>query len=340
MLVEAFTNKEITSFPNPAYTVVCIIWGIGAAFIGLKGIKYVARVATYLPLIPLITLLVMFFRTGTSSISYTPPTGQASTPLVPMLGLVAYIVGFFATAGAAGVDFGLNSRNAKDVNRGGLVGIALAIVVAAGLSLIAVAGAHVLRPDLQSFVFTDVMKQMLSQPIAGNFTFAGLFMIGLAIASIPPACFSSFIAANSFKTTLPKVNPFITVGLGAIFSIVIAVFGWAGKLAAVFGIIGASFGPICGAIVVEYFIEGRKWPGPRAGFNPAGWVAWLIGFIIGILPNPALTAWGITREGQFAFMEPAPILAFVAGAVVFYLMAKAGLQSRVIPIETEASEQA
>ena len=45
-----------------------------------------------------------------------------------------YVVGFFATAGAAGVDFGMNSRDKKDVQMGGLVGIALAIIVTAGAS--------------------------------------------------------------------------------------------------------------------------------------------------------------------------------------------------------------
>ena len=44
---------------------------------------------------------------------------------------------------------------------------------------------------------------------------AGLIMFLLALAAFPPACFSSFIAANSFKTTLPNVNPFISVGIGA-----------------------------------------------------------------------------------------------------------------------------
>ena len=61
-----------------------------------------------------------------------------------MMGVLAvmltYVVGFFATAGAAGVDFGTNSRDEKDVSMGGLVGIALAIIVTAGLSLLIVAG--------------------------------------------------------------------------------------------------------------------------------------------------------------------------------------------------------
>ena len=46
--------------------------------------------------------------------------------------MLTYVVGFFATAGAAGVDFGLNSRDKKDVSMGGLVGVALAIILIAG----------------------------------------------------------------------------------------------------------------------------------------------------------------------------------------------------------------
>jgi cytosine permease len=80
-------------------------------------------------------------------------------------------------------------------------------------------------------------------------------------------------ASNSFKTTLPKINPLVSVGLGTLASIAIAVSGWAGNLIPVFTIIGASFGPICGAMAADYLLAGRKWPGPRAGFNPAGWIS-------------------------------------------------------------------
>ena len=54
-------------------------------------------------------------------------------------------------------------------------------------------------------------------------------MFLLAIAAFPPACFSSFIAANSFKTTLPKVNPFISVGIGTVVAIILAVTGHGGE---------------------------------------------------------------------------------------------------------------
>ncbi len=116
-------------------------------------------------------------------------------------------------------------------------------------------------------------------------SFYAIVMIGLTLASFPGACFSSFIAANSFKTVMPKVNPFLSVGIGAIVSMILAITRIAGDLPSVFGIIGASFGPICGAMAADYLLAGNRWSGPRAGFNPAGWIAWALGFLVGIMPN-------------------------------------------------------
>jgi cytosine permease len=153
-------------------------------------------------------------------------------------------------------------------------------------------------------------------------------MFFLALAAFPPACFSSFIAANSFKTTLPKVNPFISVGIGAAVSIILGVTGYAGKVIPVFVVIGASFGPICGAMMVDYLMSKGKWSGPRAGFNPAGWISWALGFVVGILPNLGVD------------LPAAPVLAFVVGAAAYFLCAKAGLLSAVMPLPGSEPQQA
>lgn len=306
-----------------AQQLIAVLWAVLAAFVGLKGIQYVAKVATFLPLIPLAILLILLVKTlGTIGdfdasafvAAGTSPEAAGATGL-SFFGVIAlsitFVVGFFATAGAAGVDFGTNSVDGKDVQMGGLVGVAAAGIISAGAALLIAAGAfgasgvYAVNPADPGFMGT-----VMGSPGAGN-TMALL----LAVAAFPPACFSSFIAANSFKTTLPKVNPFISVGIGTAVSVILAVTGWAGRAGDVFTVIGASFGPICGAMMVDYLLSGKKWAGPRKGWNQAGWISWAIGFIVGIAPLVGL-----------ANIPAAPLVAFIVGAVVYFVLAKAGLQ--------------
>ncbi len=318
---------------TPPHIVVTIAWAAAAAFMGLKGIQYVAKVATYLPLIPLIILIVLFLCSAGGLSSFDPAQVgvTAEAPGLGAIGVIAvlltYVIGFFATAGAAGTDFGMNSRDSKDVSMGGLVGIAGATILAGGLALLIVAG------TFGSGKATDISvlnPTQLMGILVGEKTGA-IFMYLLAIAAFPPACFSAFIAANSFKTTLPKVSPFITVGIGTAVSILLAATGWAAQVISVFTVIGASFGPVCGAMMVDYIMAGKKWAGPRAGWNPAGWISWAAGFIVGMLPLVSSVN-----------IPAAPLMAFIVGAVLYFILAKAGMESKVLempaaPAEAEAA---
>jgi cytosine permease len=310
---------------NPgALKVVAVIWALLAAFVGLKGIQYVAKVATFLPVLPLAILVIMFAKTAGGIGSFDPAKLVAaapkdSAPGLSIVGVIAlcisYVVGFFATAGAAGVDFGTNSRNEKDVQLGGLVGVSLASIFAGGASILIAAGGFGL---LGKYALNTVDAGFMAG-VMGSEGAAKTLGLLLAVAAFPSACFSAFIAANSFKTTLPKVNPFMSVGAGAVVSAVLAVTGWAGNLGGVFTIIGASFGPICGAILVDYILSNKQWTGPRRGWNMAGWISWAVGFIVGIAPLVGI-----------ANIPAAPLVAFVVGAAVYFLLAKAGLQPPVV----------
>jgi cytosine permease len=320
---------------HPVHAIIAIVFACAAAFMGLKGIQYVARVATYFPIIPIAVLVVLLFTTigGVASFKpeMIPAAAGAAEPMSAMqviIFLSTVIVGFFATAGAAGTDIAMGGRDAKDVQLGGLVGIVLATVVAGGLAVIVVAGAFggVLVPqnmpdNLNPLNPLDLMNGGLLDKNLAN-----TFMILLAISSFPGGCFSAFIAANSFKTTMPKVNPWLSVGLGTVVSIILAITGLTGKVVAVFGVIGASFGPVCGAMVADYLLSGKKWNGPRAGFNPAGWISWLLGFAVGAADFiPALA-------GK---VPCPPVAAFVVGFVVYLILAGIGLQTRTLEMPAE-----
>jgi len=309
------TGAEAIAGTKP-FIAISIVWGLAAVFVGVKGIQYVAKVATYLPIVPLVMILVVFFGNVGSAGDFK--VAEDANPVVGFLTIIAIVVGFFATAGAAGVDIGMGNRNEKDVKLGGLVGIALAIIIAGGLPLISIAGANAADPGLNSYAYDTVIKQQ------GGFLAKSMFIL-FAIASFAPACFSSFIAANSIETLFPKLNKMGMVLIGATISIVLAATGVALNLIGIFSIIGASFGPICGSMAADYLLSGRKWPGPRAGINLAGYISWAVGFAVAILP--------MILPDKFGFISPAPVIAFVIGFVLYVVLAKMGLEPKAVAME-------
>lgn len=329
--------NQMFGFTGVPLYIVMAVWGIAAVIAALAGIQYVAKFSTYLPLIPAGILIALVAKTIGGLGSFDPQALVAASAAAPEAGAAAakglsaggvfafaltYIVGFFATAGAAGVDFGTGSRNKSDVSLGGLVGVALAIFVTIGAAILITAGYYGGAEGKAALAAgkVDLNPMNLMGAIFGAGA-AKWLAFALAITAFPSACFSSLIAANSIKTTLPKVNPWVSCGIGCVVSIALAVSGVAGKCIAVFAFIGASFGPICGAITMEYILSKGRWSGPRAAFNPAGWISWAVGFAIGVQPNFA---------AQCGFTIPAaPVVAFVAGALLYALLSKA--QSAVLP---------
>jgi cytosine permease len=298
------------------FIAVGVLWGLGMAWVGAKGIQYVARVSLLLNAIPLLMLLYVFFQTAPGIGQYQVAPAQENTFLA-VTSVLAIVIGFFATAGAAGADFGINARHETDVKMGGLVGIALAVLVAGGLPMLSVAGAHGANPGLTSFDYGDVV-----QKVGGPIASAMLFLF--AIASIPPTCFCAFIAGNSFSTMIPGVPRVSSTMAGAAIGIIAAVTGAAAHLISFFTIVGASFGPIIGVMAADYYLAGRRWPGPREGINWAGYIAWAVGFAVGILPFLPLPA------DLVPYTQPASLYGFIVGFAIYMGLAKAGLQPKSV----------
>ena len=296
---------------TPTFWIVAALWTYLMGTIGILGIQYVARASLFLNAIPLLMILVVFFRVQGGISQHPVPTQTDTWGAVATI--LQTVIGFFATAGAAGVDFGMNSRNGKDVRMGGLVGIAGAILIAGGLPLLSVAGARALNPAITSYSYDAVIGSM------GGAMASSMFLL-FALASIVPACFCAFIAGNSFATMLPGVSRSLSTLVGVTIALVLAGTGVAADLPGVFGLVGASFGPICGAMVADYLLSGGKWAGPRQGINWAGYGAWAIGFVVGI--SPAL--------GLKLGVEPLALASFVVGFVVYAALAKAGLEPKVV----------
>jgi cytosine permease len=300
-----------------------ILWGYLFALIGALGIGYVAKVATFFPIVPIVMLIVAAVYAAPTVGDYTP---AASEKLPGFLLIIQLVIGFFATAGAVGADFCSNNRDENDVRWGGIVGVWLPILFAGGLALVVVAGAHGKDPTLENYGFSACLP-------AVSPTLEKYMLILFAIGSVAPACFCSFIIGNSLSTMLGSEKTRIPLTLGgATIGIILAALGVAGNLAPFFGLIGASFGPVIGAMIADYVRNGGKWPGPRAGVSVPGYAAWLLGFIVGILGHPwvaVLPGWHI-----------ASVYSLIVGFVVYYLLASIGLEPATVELANLKGDQA
>jgi cytosine permease len=345
-----------TAVPGIGHGTIATVFAVVAALVGLKGIQYVARVATYLPLIPVFVLLVLFVNTcgglGNISLNQLISADQRGPDIGARMltgwGVISflciYVVGFFATAGAAGADIAMNSRNRDDVHIGGLGGVVIPTVLAGWAVMLIVGGAY--GAKLVSPANVGNLNPVALMPDIMGARFANVAMIALAISSFPGACFSAFIAANSFKTTMPKVNPFLSVGIGTLAAVLLAVTGVAGKVVEVFVVIGASFGPICGAMLADFLLSKRRWSGPRAGFNPAGWISWIVGLAVGAFNLVVKIA--VDRHWDWLYnlapdlekwqnyVPVPPVSALVVGFVLYLVLSLLGARTRVLEMPRSA----
>jgi cytosine permease len=313
-----YIMKGLDNNSRTLFVAIALVWAYGLAWVAIKGIAYVARVAQFLNWVPLIMILIVFWANRKGIPAYRPAHPDNWGGFLAMLSLV---IGFFATAGAAGADFGMSNRNRKDIVLGGLTGIALAIVVAGGLAILSVGGHIAETAGAPNYDYAATIKSI------GEL--APIMFFLFAAAALVPTCFCTFIAANSFGTMLPKIPRGLSTMAGVTIGAILAITGVAQNLVGFFSLVGASFGPICGAMAADYLLSGKKWSGPRQGINWAGYLAWVVGFIVGILDKiPGVPAAWVRAD------RPEVLFSFTVGFLVYYVLSAFGLRPPVIPPET------
>ena len=308
-----FIMKGLNQTSRGLFSVIVVVWIYSLGWVAIKGIHYVGRVAKFMNWVPLIMIFIVFWanRSGIAQYQVQHPDGR-----IGFLSVLTIVIGYFATAGAAGADFGMNNHNRRDILLGGIFGIVGGALIAGGLSILSVAGYLGRGAGPQSYDYTAAISSVGALAPVMFFLFA--------IASMVPTCFSSFIASNSFSTMLPEIPRAVSTFAALTVSVLLAVTGVASNLVGFFSLVAASFGPICGAMAADYIISGRRWSGPRLGINWAGCIAWLVGFLIGIPEHlPALPDAWVKAD------NPSGLYSFVVGFLVYLILAKAGLRPPV-----------
>jgi cytosine permease len=311
-----FIMKGLHLSSRIAFSVIVSLWIYSLAWVAIRGIQHVARVAKFLNWVPLVMIVIVFWVNRVGIDHYTV---ARSDPWGGFLNTVTIVIGFFATAGAAGADFGMNNRNGRDIVLAGTFGIVGAVFIAGGLPILSVAGC-LGRHATNTYSYSGA--------IGSVGTLAPIMFFLFAAASLVPTCFSTFIASNSFTTMFPRIPRGISTLVAVTVSALLAISGLANNLVGFFSIVGASFGPICGAMCADYVLAGRRWSGPREGINWAGYIAWGGGFLVGIADHiPGLPPTWVNAD------RPAPLISFVVGFLLYFALSKTRLQSPIVSEE-------
>jgi cytosine permease len=132
---------------------------------------------------------------------------------------------------------------------------------------------------------------------------------------------------------LPMVPRSVWAIIAAFISGILAITGLADNLIGFFTIVAASFCPICGAMMADYLLAGRRWSGPRVGINWAGCIAWAIGFLVGIPEHiPGLPVAWVRAD------DPSELYSFAVGLFVYMLLAKLGVRPPIAGEELRRGE--
>lgn len=296
------------------FSVIVIVWLYSLGWVAIKGIHHVGRVAKVLNWVPFLMMTIVLLANRGGISHFQSPHHE---PVTGFLNVLTITIGFFATAGAAGADFGMNNRNRKDIVLGGALGIIGGALVAGGIPILSVAGYLGRNAGPPSYDYTA--------SIASVGALAPVMFFLFAAASLVPTCFSSFIASNSFSTMIPKIPRSISTFAAVSISAILAITGVADDLVGFFSIVGASFGPICGAMMADYLLAGKRWSGPRLGVNSAGCIAWAVGFLVGIPEHlPAIPAAWVKAD------NPSALYSFAVGFLVYLILAKLGFRPPVM----------
>jgi cytosine permease len=241
--------------------------------------------------------------------------------------------GFFAMLGLSSVDWGAASARGRDVTIGGLTGIVLAGSWTATMSLLVVAGTMSRRSiRSEKWPWSDVgapdfsFRWGIVHGIGGYPAATILILFGLA--ALAPACYSAWGYSNRLATHWSLSGRRRLTWIGGAIALAMIAVSWSSRLQWVDYFMGVVFAPVAGALVGDLLNQRGGWAGVRRGVNPPGVIAWLAGMVSAV---PAELA---ARRSSWLGAEflGSPVIGFLTAVLVYWLMARIGLERPSIPL--------
>ena len=329
------------TFQGPLFLATSLAWSFAAALTGHYLIRIISALMNIYPIFPALMLgtVVVLTLTGVSSFQ---PLAAVAAPAAggwngnrngphAFLMMIQLVMGFFAMAGVMSADWGAASRTPRDVTLGGLVGVVFSSTIVATLALLSVAGAagRMPAPTVPPNAGDLTFHASVSQAIGG--TLGGVVLLIFGLGSLAPATYSAYVFGRRFAAVRPRFSALRWSLIGTVAAWPFVATGAAGRIETVFGLMGAVFAPIAGALAADATRRAHSgtWRGPRPGTNMAGLLAWALGLAVGLVPTIA-ASWGFEPGTRF---QPASLFAFLTAYIAFKALAALGAEPPAVKPE-------
>ncbi len=325
---------------NPVFMAVAVFWIFITGMSTLLRLTAIigASMKVYAP-VALVLLTIAAFWVF-PAVSRFPVASRFDGPsFPPRLSAIPIFTGFFSVVGLMSVDWGAASARRKDVVVGGLTGIVLAGSCTALLSLLVVAGAIGRMGSAGPAEWTPPALPWLSfrwgivHGVGG--TPAGAILILLGLAALAPACYSSCVFVRKLFARWPRVRRIDWAWIGCTLGFALVATGWPGRLEAVDHVMGIVFAPAAGAMAGDYLRQKGEWAGVRRGIHLPGVVAWASGVAIRLILDSLAERGGLPAPA----ISASPVAGFLVAAIIYWIMARLGLERPAIPVETHPADE-
>jgi cytosine permease len=348
----AMNRRAGFDVPKPLFLAVAATWSIASAVIGTLAVRLVAAVMSAYIVFPAIAL-------GAAVVWAIPTVSAGPIETMPfdrgggraLAAMMQFVFAYIACQGLAAADWGAATKTERDVRDGGLVGVMLGFPVLATLALLVVAGSlgrtappvvdasaeplgpgarpagapmNPRRAGIPSAPVVPTLREVFSSGIGGRIGALGLLVLALGL--LGPACSNPYMFARQFHAAIPSLPRWVWSCLGALATWPLIATAATRNVEAVFAVIGGMTAPAAGAIAADFARSRGAWPGPRRGFNLAGFAAWLVG---------VTAAFAIARSGDDFVASrylPSSLAGFVAAFAAYATLASARLEPETIAI--------
>lgn len=290
-------GREVPGF---AFQATAVLWIIPAVLLGPLLLQLVAAILHVYQLVPGFVLVAVSLGSlaGIGQVVLVrdgPPDGTSG-----FLSMVQWVFAYSVMAGVGAAEWGSASRSVSDVRRDGLIGMFLAPVVVAGLSLVTVLLHAEGRAD-SVVAYSAVLSERIGGPLGC------VLLMAFDLALLGPACSLPAAFVQTAHRAWPRPRRWAWSLLCGAMAWPLVATGAGLRLEAVYGALAAILAPLLGVMSVD---GPRRGDGPlveRRGIDVHATGCWLAGALIGLAPALGLAAWPLPL--------PAAVLGWLAAAL-------------------------